>query len=257
MATYSLKKSYQLKSLKETTFRDLWGDHGIFTTMWIFGKPAKILFFENHINNLIRSLKSYGIIKKSIKINILKLINKNLQKNKRYNHLLRVALNRNIISISLRKRVTPKLNFNLKLINLKREKPKFKNLKYKRILSHLSKMDNSKSDIGLICNKKILETGTSNLLFIKNKKVFAPVKDHYEGNTYKFFKTKIKKIIKKDILLKDLKNYDEIILIGSGKGVASVKTIKEINWKRKNLNNFKIFSKYYQSAINRCKTHQF
>mgnify|MGYP001234605210 CR=1 FL=1 len=257
MATYSLKKSYQLKSLKETTFRDLWGDHGIFTTMWIFGKPAKILFFENHINNLIRSLKSYGIIKKSIKINILKLINKNLQRNKRYNHLLRVALNRNIISISLRKRVTPKLNFNLKLINLKREKPKFKNLKYKRILSYLSKMDNSKSDIGLICNKKILETGTSNLLFIKNKKVFAPVKDHYEGNTYKFFKTKIKKIIKKDILLKDLENYDEILLIGSGKGVTSVKAIKEINWKRKNLNKFKVFSKYYQSAIKNCKTYKF
>ncbi len=257
MVTYSLKKSYQLKSFKETTFKDLWGDHGIFTTMWIFGKPAKILFFDNHINNLIESLKSYRIIKKSIKKDIIKLINKNLYENKKYNHLLRIALNKKIISISLRKRVAPKLNFNLKLINLKREKPEFKNLKYKKILSHLSKMDNSKSDIGLIYNKKILETGTSNLLFIRNKKVFAPVKDHYEGNTYKFFKTKIKKIIKKDILLKDLKNYDEIILIGSGKGVASVKTIKEINWRRKNLNKFKVFSKYYKSAIKSCKKHKF
>ena len=118
-------------------------------------------------------------------------------------------------------------------------------------------MDNSKSDIGLIYNKKILETGTSNLLFVKNKKVFAPVKDHYKGNTYKFIKTKIKKIIKKDILLKDLKNYDEILLIGSGKGVTSVKAIKEINWKRKNLNKFKILSKYYKSAIKSCKTHKF
>ena len=30
-------------------------------------------------------------------------------------------------------------------------------------------------------------------------------------------------------------NYDEILLVGSGKGVASVKMIKQINWKRKNL----------------------
>ena len=119
MATYSLKKSYQLKSLDEITFKDLWGDNGIFTTMWIFGKPAKILFYDNHIKNLIRSLKSYGIIKKSIKVDILKLINKNLSKNKRYNHLLRVALNKKIISISLRKRVPPKSNFNLKLVNLR------------------------------------------------------------------------------------------------------------------------------------------
>ena len=62
---------------------------------------------------------------------------------KKYNHLLRVALNKNIISISLRKRIKPKLNFNLKLVNLKRNKPEFKNLKYKEILSYLSKMDNS------------------------------------------------------------------------------------------------------------------
>ncbi len=63
MVIYSLKKSYQLKDLQETNFKDLWGDHGIFTTMWIFGKPPRILFFENHIKNLIRSLYKYGIKK--------------------------------------------------------------------------------------------------------------------------------------------------------------------------------------------------
>ena len=80
MAIYSLKKSYQLKDLQEVAFKDLWGDHGIFTTMWIFGKPPKILFFENHIKNLIKSLQSYGIKKKSLKKDILKIINKNLSK---------------------------------------------------------------------------------------------------------------------------------------------------------------------------------
>ena len=51
MAIYSLKRSYQLKGLQETDFNDLWGEQGIFTTMWIFGKPPKILFLENHIKN--------------------------------------------------------------------------------------------------------------------------------------------------------------------------------------------------------------
>ena len=257
MATYSLKKSYLLKDLTETRFKDLWGDHGIFTTMWIFDKPTKILFFKSHIQNLIKSLKNYGIIKKSLQKDVLKIIRMNLSKNKKYNHLLRVALNKKIISISLRKRITPKLDFNLKLVNLKRQKPKYKNLKYKKILFYLSKMDNSKSDIGLVSNKKIFETGTSNLLFIKNQKVFTPKNDYYEGNTYKFFKNKIKKITKKDIFLKDLHDYDEILLIGSGKGVTSVKTIKEINWKRKNLNYFKIFSKYYNLAIKNCNSYKF
>ncbi len=216
MVTYLLKKSYLLKDLKQIEFQDLWGGHGIFTTMWIFGKPPKILFFDNHLKNLISSLKKYRIKKKSLKKDILKIINKNLSKKRKYNHLLRIAINKKIISISLRKRVKPKSNFNLKLVKFKREKPEFKNLKYKKILSYLSRMDNSQSDIALVSNKKLLETGTSNLLFVKNQKFFTPKKDYYEGNTYKFFKTKIKKIIKKDILLKEIKNYDEILLIGSG-----------------------------------------
>ena len=257
MVTYSLKKSYQLKNLEEVDFKDLWGDHGIFTTMWIYGKPPRILFFDNHISNLIKSLQKFGIKKKFLKTDIVNTINKNLSKSTKYNHLLRIALNKKIISISLRKRKPPKLDFDLKLVNLKREKPKYKNLKYKKILSYLSKMDNSKSDIALIKNKKILETGTSNLLFIKNKKIFTPKKDYYEGITYKFFKNKFKKIIKKDIFVKDLNNYDEIMLIGSGKGVASVKTIKEIDWKRKNLKFFRLFSKYYTSEIKRCNRYKF
>ena len=257
MATYLFKKSYQLKDLKQIEFNDLWGDHGIFTTMWIFGKPAKILFFNNHLRNLILSLKKYQIKKKTLKTDILKIININLSKKKKYNHLLRIAVNKKIISISLRKRVKPKLNFNLKLAKIKREKPQFKNLKYKKILSRLSKMDNSQSDIALVSNKKILETGTSNLLFVKDKKFFTPKKDYYEGNTYKFFKSKIKRIIKKDILLKEIKNYDEILLLGSGKGVTSVKSINEIKWKRRSLKKFNFLSKQYDLVIKNCNSYRF
>ena len=257
MVTYLLKKSYQLKDLKQIEFQDLWGDHGIFTTMWIFDKPAKILFFDNHLKNLILSLKKYQIKKKSLRSDILKIINKNLSKKRKYNHLLRIAINKKVISISLRKRVKPKLNFNLKLVKLKREKPEFKNLKYKKILSYLSKMDNSQSDIALVSNKKLLETGTSNLLFVKDQKFFTPRKGYYEGNTYKFFKTKIKKIIKKDIFLKEINSYDEILLLGSGKGVTSVKTINEIKWKRKNLDKFRFLSKHYNTAINKCNSYRF
>jgi len=250
MVTYLLKKSYQLKDLNEIKFKDLWNEHGIFTTMWIYDSPPKILFFKEHINNLIKSLKAYNILKPFIKRNILKLLKKNLNTKKNYNHLVRVALNKNTISISIRKRVKSKLNFNLKLVNLKRQKPEFKNLKYKNILKYLAKIDNTKEDIGLCFNNKIFETGTSNILFIKNNKVFSPFNKFYKGITYKFFKTKIKKIINKDILVSSLKEYEEIILIGSGKGVTSIKTINQIKWKRKSLKFYNMLLKYYLSAIN-------
>jgi len=138
MATYLLKKSYQHKDLKEVNFKDLWGDNGMFTTMWIFGNPAKILFFKKHIENLIKSLTVYKLNKPNLENNILKLIKMNIKKNKKYNHLLRVAVNNKIISVSLRRRLNPKLKFNLKLVNYSRNKPEFKNLKYQVILKYLS-----------------------------------------------------------------------------------------------------------------------
>ena len=252
MVNYLLKKSYRLKDLKEVDFEDLWGDHGVFTTMWIFENPSKILFFKEHINNLIKSSKAYSVFKSSLKSDIVSLIKDNLVSKRKYNHLLRIALNKKTLSISLRKRIKPNLDFNLKLVNLKRQKPKFKNLKYKEILKHLSKLDNSKSDIGLCSNKKIFETGTSNIFFVKDNKVFSPIDKFYKGITYKFFKSKIKKIVKKDILVNSLKEYDEIILIGSGKGVASVKTINQINWKRKSFKIYNELLKHYKSTINKC-----
>ena len=252
MVTYLSKKSYQRKDLKEIIFQDLWGDNGIFTTMWIFGETPKILFFKKHIKNLIRSLKIYKLSKPKLEKDILNLLRINIKKDKIYNHLLRIAINNKIISISLRKRIKPKKKFNLKLVNYKRIKPEFKNLKYQIILKYLSKMDPSSSDIGLCNNKKLFESGTSNILFIKDNKIFSPINKIYKGVTYKFFEKKLKKIIKKDILIKSLHEYDEIILIGSGKGVTSISTINDIRWKRRSLKFYQILTKFYKIQINKC-----
>ena len=252
MVTLLLKKSYRHKDLKEIKFHDLWNSYGVFTTMRVIEKPAKIIFFKEHINNLIRSLKVYNINKKNIKQNILKLIKLNLNKNKKYDHLFRVAVNNRMISISLRKRLKPKLNFNLKLIDYKRIEPEYKNLKYKKILNFLKKMDTTKSDIALYKNKKILESGTSNLLFVKKNKIYSPINNFYKGTTLKFFTKKLKKIKKRNIFIGSLESYEEIIVIGSGKGVVSVNSIKKPFWKRKSLKNYRILSKIYQQAVANC-----
>jgi branched-subunit amino acid aminotransferase/4-amino-4-deoxychorismate lyase len=220
--------------------------------MRVLGRPAKILLFKEHINNLIRSLKVYKINKKNIKQNILKLIKLNLNKNKKYDHLFRVAANNKMISISLRKRLKPKLNFSLKLIDYKRIEPEYKNLKYKKILNFLKKMDTTKSDIALYKNKKILESGTSNLLFVKKNKIYSPINNFYKGTTLKFFTKKLKKIKKRNIFIDSLESYDEIIIIGSGKGVVSVNSIEKPFWKRKSLKSYRILSKIYQQAVTNC-----
>ena len=76
MVTLLLKKSYLHKDLKEVKFNDLWNLYGVFTTMRIIGTPPKILFFKEHIYNLIKSLKIYNIRKKNLKKILKKLLNK-------------------------------------------------------------------------------------------------------------------------------------------------------------------------------------
>ena len=233
MAIFLLKKSYLVSNQKEIGFKDLWGSHGVFTTIRLIGKPGKLVLFKNHFNGLIKSLKKYKIYTKNIESNIKHLIHSSINKNINYDHLLRVALTKKIISISLRKRLKPKKNFELKIINYKRIDPSTKNLYYKKILKEFNKHDSTKTDIALVYRGKILETCTSNILFFKNKEYFSPKNDCYIGNTINYLKGKIK-ISFKDIYYKDLKKFDEIMLLGSGKGVTSVKYIKQMNWKSKN-----------------------
>ena len=69
-----IKKSYLCKTFKEVNPKIL-ELNGVFTTMWIYGKPQKFLFFKSHINNLINSLKFTKFIKKGIK-KLIELIKK-------------------------------------------------------------------------------------------------------------------------------------------------------------------------------------
>ena len=252
MVKYLLKKSYQRKSLTEIEFDDLWNKDGVFTTMWIYNNPPKILFFKSHIDNLLKSLKAYKISEKDIKSKIFKLVKANIEKKKSYNHLIRVALNKKIISISIRDRIQPKKNFRIKLVNYKRVKPEYKNLKYKKILGYLSKINTSKEDIALCVKDKIFETGTSNLLFVKNNKIYSPKNKYYKGVNLKFYKKKFK-IVKKNIYLKELNQYDEILLVGSGKGVVSTKYILDNPWRRRKSKVFYSMHKTFEKEFRKEK----
>ena len=69
MATLLLKKSYLHKDLKEIKFHDLWNSYGVFTTMRVIGKPARILFFKDLIllfDTIIISLNKFDLTALSI-----------------------------------------------------------------------------------------------------------------------------------------------------------------------------------------------
>ena len=242
MANFLLKKSYHINNLKISKFKDLWGSHGVFTTIRLVGKPGKLVLFNNHFINLIKSLKKYKIYSKNIEENIKALIRANIRNNFKYNHLFRIAISKKLISISIRKRLKPSNNFELKVLNYKRIDPKYKNLQYKYILKKLNSYDATKVDVLLVYKKKILETCTSNLLLVRNNKYYSPKNNCYIGNTINYLSKKVK-INFKYINLKDINKFDEILLIGSGKGVTPVKLIKQYKWKNKSVAGYKKINK--------------
>ena len=233
MANFLFKKSFQLKTFKPIIYDDLWGKRGVFSTIRIIGNKPNYILFHNHLKNINQSLKKLNInfiLSEKKLLSIIPLLNKI----KRYDHLLRVALNSKSISISLRKRLEPVKNFQSFLYRYQRSNPSLKNLYYKKIIKKLSSVNTQKQEIILIKDNFLLEGCTTNILCVRNKTIYIPKNNFYKGTTMNYLLSKTKRASKKiNISIHELSIFDEIILVGSGKGVINLKSISKINWKSK------------------------
>ena len=233
MANFLFKKSFQLKTFKPIIYDDLWGKRGVFSTIRIIGNKPNYILFHNHLKNINQSLKKLNInfiLSEKKLLSIIPLLNKI----KRYDHLLRVALNSKSISISLRKRLEPVKNFQSFLYRYQRSNPSLKNLYYKKIIKKLSSINTQKQEIILIKDNFLLEGCTTNILCVRNKTIYIPKNNFYKGTTMNYLLSKTKRASKKiNISIHELSIFDEIILVGSGKGVINLKLINKINWKPK------------------------
>ena len=252
MANILFKKSYLHKTLSKIAYDDLWNTKGVFTTIRLVGSPPKFIFLIEHLHNLNISLKKMNInfiLKSSTFKNLLK--NK-LKNNIKYDHLLRLAINNKKISISLRKCLISSTSFKGILLNYRRPNPSVKNLYYKKIFEQLKSINTQSCEIILMYNKIFLEGCTTNIIFVRNKKLYLPKANYYFGTTLKFIASHTKrKFIKENIFLKDLDSFDEILLVGSGKGVVMLKNIPQINWNNKSCFIFKELHHLYNSYITR------
>ena len=252
MANNLFKKSYQHKILKEITFNSLWNTKGVFTTIRVTGSPPKFLFLKEHLLNLNKSLKklniNFNLTKKKFNI----LISNQFLNNIQYNHLLRIAVNNKIISIDLRKRSNPNKFFKGLLVNYQRSKPEIKNLNYKKIFQFLKPLKINSEEIILYKKNYFLEGATTNIIFIKNNKLYIPKKNYYFGITLQFIKKNTKRqIIKTNISLKKINDFDEILLVGSGKGIVALSNIPQLRWKKKKQVIYKELQELYNLHIER------
>lgn len=250
MAKNLLKKSYQLKGLKQIPYENLWNTKGVFTTIKIKGRLPNFVFLKNHLLNLNKSLKQLNIdFLISSKIFNYLIIN-NLKKNINYNHLLRIAVNKKKISISLRRSPKKRKFYRGILFKYTRPQPNIKNLYYKKILNISKLFDLSSSEVILFNNNSILEGCTTNVICVKNKILYIPKNNYYFGITLRFIKKYYKrKILASNITIEMLKSFDEIILVGSGKGIIALNNIAEIKWRNKSQFIYNELKKLYEKYV--------
>ena len=249
MENILLKKSYHVKDLKNVKFNSLWGYNGVFTTIRISGNKPHLVLIDQHLKKLNKDSNFFGISFKVSKQFLINFIHTN-SKIKNYDHLLRVAVTKKLISLSLRKRNKEEKNFTAHIYRYQRTLPSFKNLQYKKILSLQKKINLQKEEILFYNKSKILEGSTTNLIFVKNNQLFIPKNSYYFGITLSYLiKTIPYKIKKIDILISNLYEYSEILLVGSGKGVVSISSIDQLNWYRSSLKMYKSILKEYSKVL--------
>ncbi len=249
MVNFSFKKSYNFNSFNNVKYDHLWGSKGVFTTVRVFGKSPRYIFLKDHLSQLNKSLKKLNIKFILTEKKLFKLIPNQLNI-KKFDHLLRIAVKQNLISISLRPRLTPSNNFQCQLVNYQRTNAKVKNLHYKKILSLQKNIDMQKKEILFYSKKNILEGSTTNLIMIKNNQMIVPKGNYYKGITMNYFLKKFKnKYIFKLINFSELMSADEIVLVGSGKGVVKVSSIPQIKWFSSSSKMFKRLSSIYEAEL--------
>ena len=249
MVNFLFKKSYKLSTFENVKYDHLWGSKGVFTTIRVYGESPKYIFLKDHLLQLNKSLKKFNINFLLTEKKLLELIPNNL-KIKKYNHLLRVAIKNNKISLSLRSRLKPSNIFQCKFVNYQRPNPRIKNLQYKKILSMQKNINMQKTEILFYNNNSILEGSTTNLILIKNNQIILPKGNYYKGVTMNYLLKKFhKKYTFKSISFSDLSGADEIILVGSGKGVVKVTSIPQIKWFSSSSKMFKRLCSIYEGQL--------
>ena len=249
MVNFSFKKSYNFNSFNNVKYDHLWGSKGVFTTIRVVGYSPKYVFLKDHLSQLNKSLKKLKIKFTLTEKKLLELIPNQLNI-KKFDHLLRIAVKQNLISISLRPRLTPSANFQCQLVNYQRVNARLKNLHYKKILSLQKNINMQKKEILFYSKKNILEGSTTNIIIIKNNQMIVPKGNYYKGITMNYFLKKFKnKYIFKSITFSDLMSSDEIVLVGSGKGVVKVSSIPQIKWFSSSSKMFKRLSSIYEAEL--------
>ena len=230
-----------------------WGCKGAFTTIRVEGTSPSPLFLNTHLARLEESACLLEIKTIVSQVQIRERITTFLHSTQIPTpFLLRVCLLEDCLALYARPANPTGPELSAKILRHLRPVPEAKSTFDKELYGRLGELDIGLEDFLIVhpTDDRVLESATSNLLFARDDHLVVPEEDMLPGIVLSQLLSNINvfEIDRSSPTLDELVTFDEIILCGSGREVASLATIPEIGWQRSSEKTFLKLRKTYETV---------
>lgn len=240
-------------------YQDLWGQLGAFTTMRldVKGDGRCPYLFERHMDRLFKTFDELGwscLIKRPWLESCVKDFIQTVNESGEY--LLRVMLSDVMVSLKATPWVEPQNMMSGLLWDYDRPTPQYKTLDYQDVLDALSDVDRLSEELLLVSEDgRLLEGATSCLMFVDKERIVIPERDRLDSVTLNLLTERMQNanIVVDDVFTDQVKDFDEILLCGSGKGVINLGQIPELEWQCRNIAVYRQLRLMYDNYMIRYK----
>lgn len=237
-------------------YQEPWGEAGAFTTLRLdVGRTWRCPYlFELHMDRLFSTFEQLGwalLFKREFVESAVKDFVNTIPDEGSYS--LRVMMSDVVLSVRAARREEPADQQYGYLWDYTRENAAFKTLDYTDVLTALKGINRRLEELLLVSeDERLLEGATSCLLFYHNGQLVVPQRDRLDSITMKFLLERlggICEVVERDVYLGEVKEFDEILLCGTGKGIVSLTEIEELEWKCRSLSFYRRARITYDNAL--------
>ena len=230
-----------------------WGLPGVFTTLRIIADQS-IPFYEDYLSRLLGSAEKVGLPWIPQADEIQKKLLGFLPDMMPQNGLLRICLFDNLLGLSSRPAVGDGKPVEGWLLHYRRPEPTIKSTCEKELYGTLHELDLEKEDWVIIDPKDndIRETATANLIFVKDNQLLIPNKSVLQGIVLQKILPYLDdsfEILRGTPLDQDIPSFTEILLCGTGRGVAPLNSLPELGWSTKSNEVFTQVRSHYEEIL--------
>ncbi len=236
------------------THPEPWGRPGAFTTFRVFA-GGKTPFLDKHLSRLLDSAKRLHLPWLPPLDEIHNRTSAYLDElNNEFSGLVRICLFEDLIGLSDRPASSDGNPVEGWLLHHRRPEPLAKSTADKDLYGTLSELEVEKEDWVIIDPKDndLRETATSNLIFCSGNELLIPEKFILQGIVLRQLLPLLASefsIIRGAPKDSDLSDFDEILLFGTGRGVAPVTGLSELGWNSGGNESFNRVRQIYDSLI--------